>query len=1107
MKNLFGVSRSLWLLAVILAITGVIFAQATDAVLVGTVTDASGAAVAGVAVTATNKATNVKYNATTNASGEYRMNNVPIGTYDVSATAKGFATATTAGVELTLNRTVSVNMSLAVGTVSTTVDVTEAPALLDTSSAQVQSNFDARQSVEIPIAGISRVLGTSGIYNLAFTGAGVASSGGVGQGTGPSVSGQRPENNSFSVDGVDNNDRYVTGPAINISNEAISQMNVLQNQFSPEFGGASGGVFNAIVKTGTNSVHGSIYEYFQNRDLNALDATDVTAGLKSLPRFDQNRLGATVGGPVIKNKLFYFGNYEYVPTGQASVPGQAVYAPTSAGLSILNGMSGLSKTNLGIFEKYVPVATTATNDAPVTVNGVSIPTGPLTFASPNFNNGYNAVVSIDYNLSEKDQIRGRFFYSNSTGLDNLAALPVFYQPDPTVNKAGTFSEFHNFSPTMENELRVAYHRFNGATGAGNFQFPGLNAFPNLAFDDLQLQLGPDPNTPSGNIAGTLGIQDNLTKTWGRHTFKMGYELHDTILTGFFVQRSRGDYDYTDLEQYLKDFSPTGGDLSGVAGERSVGSGAVPFGFLTNAFYFNDDYRIRPNLTINIGLRYEYTTMPVGSRYQAASAPANLPGVLTFNRPYFDKDNWSPKIGFAYSPGKAGVWTIRGGVSRAYDLTYINLNQNASPPYFATTRDVDPNNSTPGFLAGGGLTASAPSTGIPSVADARGAVASYTYGGARPYALTGTFGVQRLLAKDYTLEARYVYTKGVHLWNQTRLNILSKVTPTDYIPTYFTNPGASAFAGLHTTLGSIQSNVSNYLAPFGFTNNIVGYNPWGNSRYNGLQMQVTKRYAKNFSYVVAYTWSHAQDDSTATNFSTILSPRRAQDFQNMREEWSDSALDRRHRFTFTPVYDFKPFQNGNWYMKNLVGNWNISGTYTYQSPEYATVQSGVDTNLNGDSAGDRAIVNPAGVATAGTGVTGYNSAGVAQAAGSASIVAYVANSSNARYVVAGLGALSNAGRNTFPLAPINNWDFALSKRFTVKERFTFSVGAQAFNMFNHAQFVGSNINDSNPFSTAAVSRNFLIPNNAQFGAYNQATSSEGYFTNNARTMQLVAHFTF
>ena len=184
-----------------------------------------------------------------------------------------------------------------------------------------------------------------------------------------------------------------------------------------------------------------------------------------------------------------------------------------------------------------------------------------------------------------------------------------------------------------------------------------------------------------------------------------------------------------------------------------------------------------------------------------------------------------------------------------------------------------------------------------------------------------------------------------------------------------------------------------------------------------------------------------------------------------------------------MYDLKPFQNGNWMMKNIVGNWNLSGTYTYQSPEYAVIQSGVDSNLNGDSAGDRSIINPAG------------------AAGDPSIVAYVAKNPNARYIQAGLGARSNAGRNTFPLGHINNFDAAIMKRIDFSERAHFQVGAQVFNLFNHAQFIGGYISDVNPFSTASISRNFLIPGNSFFGQYDQ------FFSSNSRQMQLVARFTF
>ena len=1100
MKNQKLAVRLLSLLAVFAVLTASLYAQALESTLLGNVTDATGAAVPDATVTVLNKDTGVKLTATTNSSGDYRLSNVQVGRYDISASAKGFTTATVADVALELNRTATVNIALQVGSVSQSVEVTAAAALLDTSTAQLQTTFTTSAAEDMGVAASSKVINGAGIYNLSLLGAGVASSGGVGQGMGPSVAGQRPENNSFNIDGVVNDNHYVTGAQVTIPNDAVAEFTLLQNQFSPEFGGASGGVFNVLVKSGTNSVHGSIYEYFQNRDLNALDQQQRIAGDTSQPRFDDNRLGATVGGPIIRNKLFYFGDYEYNPLGQAANPAGTVTAPTAAGYAALANIPGVSATNLGVFKQYVPAASAATGS--ITVGGVSIPTGPLTFASPNYFNSYNAVIAIDYNMSDRDQIRGRYLFNSSKGIDAVANLPVFFEPSPNVNKSVSVSEFHNFSPSLENELRASYSRNNANITAGDFKFPGLDAFPNLSFDDLNLQVGPDPNTPTGSIENLSTLQDNLTKTIGRHTLKAGYSAFDVILAGYFVQRARGDYDYATLEEYLLDQAPTGGNLSGVSGERSAGFANVPFGFLSQAGYFNDDFRFRPNLTFNLGVRYEYVQVPVGSRYQAESAIASVPGVITFAQPKTGPYDWSPRLGFAYSPGKSAVWSIRGGVARSYDNTYINLNQNSSPPFFATTLDCsgDPTNPSPvcpenGFLAGGGLHSTASTGGWTNAADARAAVASYTFDQTkRPYALTGTLGVQRLLGKDYTLEARYVYTKGVHLWNQTRLNILSKVSPTDFLPTYTTMPSASQIASLTTTLAQIEGNTKNDLAQYGFPNNIVGYHPWGNSRYNGLALQMNKRYSNNFMYIAAFTWSHAQDDSTATNFSTILSPRRAQDFQNMAAEWSDSALNHKYRFTLTPMYDFRPFPNGNWILKNIIGNWNISGTYTYQSPEYATVQSGVDSNLNGDSAGDRSIINTAGAANVGSDVTPILN-------GNGDTVAYLANNPNARYIVAGPGALANAGRNTLPLAATNNIDASLTKQINFTERFAFKFGIQAFNALNHAQFVGGYLSDVNAFGTASISRSFLVPSSSEFGRY------QDFVPSNARGCQLVAKFTF
>ncbi len=1111
------VGRRLFLgLAACVLAAGRMLGQGTDSVIVGNVTDPAGALVPNAKITATNKDTNVKYDTVSNAAGEYRFNNVPVGRYDVSATAQGFAPAKVADIQLDLNRTASVNLTLKVGTVSTEVEVVEAAAAIDTTTSQIQTNWDAEALRNLPNAGTSKVTDASGIYNISLGNAGVALAGGIGQGVGPAVAGQRSENNTFSIDGVNNDNHELTGPMTYVSNEAVSQFSILQNQFSPEFGGASGGVFNVIVKSGTNQLHGSIYEYLQNRDLNAVDNTLVLNGNRTNPRFDSNRFGATVGGPIKRDKLFYFGNYEYNPVGQASTPNAPIFAPTAAGISLLNSMSGLSKTNLGIFEKYVPVASTADPTNPITVNGVNIPNGPLTFASPNFNNSYHAIVSADWTISNKDQFRARYIYDKNSEIDNMASLPVFYAAETLFNNILSLSEFHNFSATMENEIRISYSRRNQQDPAGNVTYPGLNLFPNIGVDELQLQLGPDPNAPQGGIQNSFQIQENVTKTMGRHTFKAGYNFSDIILSSYFIQRVRGDYDYATLQQFLLDQQPSGSSISGVAGERSFGAlSGIPEGFLQNSAFFNDDYRVRKNLTLNLGLRYEIVTVPVASRAQQYSAIADVPGVISFRNPAVSKNDWSPRIGFAYSPGTSGKWAIRGGIGRSFDLSYTNLSENANPAFYQVTQDVNPANPVSNFLANGGLTAAPPT--VQTAASARAGLSSYIWDQNRPYALNGSFGVQRLLGKDYTLEARYVYTKGVHLYVQDRLNVVPEVTPNNYIPTFTTMPSAAQFASLTKTLGTSSTPGTvegtlpygatpqipyNNLAIYGFQQNLVGFNPVGDSRYHGLALQVTKRFSKNFQYLLAYTWSHTEDDSTATLFSTYYTPRRGQDFQNQAADWSDSALDHRQRFTFTPMYDFKMFQQSNWLMKNIVSNWNISGTYTYQTGERADVQSGVDSNLNGDSAGDRTIVNPNGTATTGTGVTGYNSAGQV-ASSSASIVAYVANNPNARYIVAGAGALANAGRNTILMPPIDNFDIALMKRLNFNERMRVEFGGQFANIFNHAQYVGSWINDVGENQTigSTFTRNELVPSNAQFAQWSQ------FFSSNSRTAQVVARFIF
>jgi hypothetical protein len=622
----------------------------------------------------------------------------------------------------------------------------------------------------------------------------------------------------------------------------------------------------------------------------------------------------------------------------------------------------------------------------------------------------------------------------------------------------------------------------------------LDAFPTISLQDLNVTLGPDPVVPSGTIQDELQVAENFTKMWRRHTFKIGYEIRDIILSSATVSFPRGNYKYANLNEYLQDFAPS------LGGQRTLGANGpilngIPVGFLQNAAYFNDDFRVRSNLTLNLGVRYEFVTVPVAARAQKYSAAFSVPGVITFGEPQPTKNDWSPRIGFTYSPGSGGIWSIRGGFSRAFDMPYANIASNTLPTFYGAVK-----NSTPGtsnFLASGGLN----TTLTPGVT-------TYSPDQKRPYAISYTFSVQRLLGKDYTIEARYLGTRGVHLLVQEQINRVGVVTPTRSIPVFFSTPTPAQLAALPYTVGDLRSSNNPLAAYPGLGSAITAYLPVGNSKYNGLALQLTKRYSKSLSYIAAYTWSHALDDSTATVSTTVLTPRRPQDPLNLRAEWASSMLDRRHRFTMTPIYDFTPFQHSRWFFKNVVGNWNVAFTYTFESPEYATVQSNIDSNLSGDAVGDRAIVNPSGIAKVGSGVTAYDRSGKvislanSTPANTNGIAAYVVINPNARYILAGPGAYANGGRNTFPLAPINNFDASLRKGFNLGETKRFEIGAQFYNLLNHPQYVAGYISDVAPLKTTALSfSNFLTPGNSTFGQYQQV------FPSNSRWVQLVARFTF
>jgi hypothetical protein len=1100
------------ILVAALAVSGQVSGQVISGDLVGTILDKSGAVVPGARVEATKRDTGVKYDTNANENGEYRINNLPVGTYSVSSSALDFATSTINGVSIELNKTSTLQVTLEVKGAVTTVEVSGAPATLDTTTAQLQSTFEAKDLGDSALT-VSGGVG-SGVLNLSLLSAGVATSGGVGVGTGPSVGGQRPRNNDFMIEGVDNNSKSVTGPLVMVPNDAVAEFSLLENQFSPEFGHSSGGQFNTVVKSGTNSFHGLGYVYNQNRSYDAFDSLNAIGGLTSNPRFDNNRFGGQLGGPVIKNKLFFFVNFEQEPLGEAGTAG-AVCSPTASSFAVINETGGLSATNLAIFDKYVaPGSTAGTGCAPISwVGGITLPTAGLAVNAPFFTNYRFVTTSMDYDISAKDQIRGRYIYNSAVGIDNAANLPAFFLPIPDKFHLVTINEYHTFSPTLTNEVRLGFNRFTNVLSSGAFSYPGLDSFPNLGLNDLNfLQLGPDTSAPASTIQNTYQITEAITWTKNAHTFKFGIEGRKLISPQTFTQRVRGDYEYNDTLTFLQDGVPDS------VAERSNGN-PIYYGDQSALYLFaNDDWRIRKNLTLNLGLRYEYTTIPFTQRSQALNSAASVPGLIDFASPRAPKNNWGPRVGFAYSPGDSGRTSIRAGAGIAYDVLFDNLGITSLPPQLSSTIDCAPVGNfacpTP-FLGSGGIP---PGSGgiatFPTIADQRAATSAFIPVNQKdPKSIDWTLGVQHTFGHDFTAEIRYVGTRGIHLPTQIQLNKQPIVTPTEFLPTYITAPSQATLNGSTIDLNALE-NMSSIVPAYnaaGFNaGNITSFQPWASSTYHGLATQINKRFSHGLQFVGAYTYSHNIDDATAELFSTVLSPRRAQDGLDLSADRANSILDHRHRFTLSLVYDEPFFKNSNAFLRNTAGGWEIAPIYTYQSGQWVTAQSGIDSNLNGDAAGDRTITNASGVPGTGSAVIPLCTSAVAVCpatvdaaqASPAGVVGYLATNPAAQYVQAGYGALATTGRSTLQLAPINDVDLTALKRFSITERFKIEIRASATNVLNHAQFVGGFLNDVAPATGfTGFQRSILEPSNPSFN------NPSAVFSSNPRALTLVLKLFF
>lgn len=1051
--------------------TTVALAQVTGGRVSGTVTDSTGAVIPGTTITIRSKTTGQVLTTQTTGAGAYEFPNVPVGEYTITIEKTGFAPVTQ-DIKVALNQQTGVNVTLQAGAVTGEVTVTAASeALVQTESSQLGKSYEEQLVKNLPIFGNQNALALLS-PNVVERSSGVLGSGG-------SVGGTRARSNVFTIDGVDNNDPSVTGPAVPVIQDAVQEFTLLTNNFNAEFGGGGGGQFVTITKSGTNEFHGSGFAYIQHQALNATSSAEElqlkNREIAEKPKYRNTRYGFTIGGPIVKDNLFFFGAYERVQNSRESA-GRTFLSPTSEGLANLANIPGASPFVINLLRQNLALAPTASQT--LNVLGTPVPIGSVSVNVPAGFTDDSFQINVDHLRGTKDQFRYRFsYYDDSAEQAGLGSLNfnnlVVYE---TRFFSGTW--VRTFSSNLVNDLRLSWRR---AVSDFPLKDPANLNFPNITVRPLNLQLGPNGNLPQNGADNVYQIFNTVNYIRGQHNFKFGGEFRRILTTSNFLARQRGDYIYNTLEDLVRDITPSGRDAL-----RGVGNGTFTGNTSRYFFFGQDDWKVTPNLTLNLGLRYEYATIPRAIKdFLPFFRGVSVPG-LDFENVEADKNNFAPRVGFAYSPnfkdgvlrsffGERGTSSIRANFTVAYSDVFQNLILFSKPPQLEQELDVTQAvavlgfNTAPGFLQRGGL----PATQLPftgGVAAVRASIGGITNTDTfvMPETYSFTLSYQRELTPNMAVEIRYLGTRTRHLPVQLPRNLSLTPASALTIPTFFSQPSAAQLAGL-PTLAQVMMRPGVLTQPFasqGFFGGITAFPPIGNSQYDSGSISVTRRFSQGLAFTSAYTWSKTIDDSTNELFSSVVNPRRPQDFNDLRNERGLSALDIPHRFVFAANYELPFFKNSeNGFLRGFLGGLEIAPIFQAQSGQPFTPLSGVDSNLNFDTAPDRTIFNPNGVPGTGSRVvplnaqgqflrsngtvtTNINEAGVSTR-GPTSAVAYLVINPNAQYIQAGPGARATAGRNTLRSNGFNRTDLTLLKnfRFGGDNNYNLQVGAEFFNLFN------------------------------------------------------------
>jgi hypothetical protein len=1036
-----------------------LLAQTTSTAILGNVTDPSGAAVVGADVSITNLDTAQTRRTTTNEAGFYNAPGLNPGSYKVTIEKTGFKTQVRSNLVLEVNQKLSLDFALVVGAVGETVLVEGQTPVVDSASAALGTVINESKIVDLPLNGRNYA---QLAYLIPGVTPGQRHSNDVYNFSNPyqiSANGQRQFNTELTLDGVSINSALLNQSNMRPSIDALQEFRVQTGNYSAEFGMQSGAQVNLVLKSGTNDFHGALFEFLRNDVLDARDFFQTRNQAKA--PFKQNQYGVVLGGPIVRNRTFFFTSYEGFDKNKAVV-GSAVVLTDAQRQGIFTGAAPIKdpNNNGALFpNNVIPASELAPQaqallqymphaNAPGTLNYVG---ATVTDAAQN-----QGFMRIDHQLTNADRLFVRYAVSDQH-IPQTALDPNFAINQSIRDQNATLNEIHLFNASTLNEFRVSYNRANDqffGPSRSNFdpltdlgisgvsELPKIKGIPDIVIPGV-LEVTENALVPLTQLDWTYSVAENVSKTWRSHTFKAGIDIRKMRLDRFFQQGNRGGFTFT-------------GALSGNAsadfllGLPSSTTRAVGPGIFNNihqvrqGYYVQDDWRVSQKLTLNIGVRYEIMGVPEDSGGNLRTfnfSTLQLTPAFGVEAPLFQPDhhNFAPRFGFAYSPfkihGKQTV--IRGGYGIYYNMPQIQIYtlQGNNPPA-SLTESYN--------IAGGQRLTLA--NGFPSAAGgtpAFPAIEPIANDFKPAYVQSWTFNIQQELASNTVVEIGYVGSKSTRLDQTETLNMP--------IP----GPGPNQVKRPFPQIGPIRYFSSD-----------------SNATYEGLQSRFERRMDHGVTLLAAYTYSKTIDDNFTASSTPLNTARWAQNPLDRKAEKSQSSFNIPQRLSLT--YLWEPFSAHSFSNSKLLARvargWQISGTTTIQSGLPFTV------NVPGD---------PANLGTYGSNIRpnrvgpslppGFHqdpyqwiSTAAFQDPDAATSAKCVAAPDSCNYY-------GNLGRLTERGPGINDWDLGVARHFPIRERTSLEFRFEMFNAFNRPHFDTPNLTTDTAIFGRITDTNPLIPN--------------------------------